>query len=171
MTGKQNNKSTPLKLKWKTPTKPEISTGHKAFDRFCNYLGTANVLSDGQFGACIRPRTGTECNGRSWPPGELRDFDLKPFRTKMPPSLEKRVLEATETQGANLSMIFHYNKDRMIVHGFILSTGASEGHRLILSKCTGPTRKSQDVIDWVAKRISTPSMVDTSTGAKIECKK
>ena len=147
----------PIPLEWENPNKAKIETGHKAFDKFCNCLGTGNIYSDGQTGACIRPSTETECNGRTWKPGELRDFDLKPFRTshKMPGWVEARILKDTEAEPANLSAIFHCKGDKTIVHGYILTKNASGNHKLLWKTTTGPTGKSQAVIDWVAKRIST----------------
>lgn len=112
----------PIPLEWENPNKPRIETGHKAFDKFCNYLGTGNVFSDGQTGACIRPKNETECNGHTFPEGALRDFDLRAFQNlQMPAWVKSQVLRDTETEPANLSAIFHCKGDKTVVHGYILT--------------------------------------------------
>ena len=151
------SKPSPIPLKWVHGNKALIETGHITFDRYCNCIGTGNICSDCQMGACIRPRTETECNGRTWKEGELRDFDLKPFRESLhiPPNVYRRVLEATETEGANLSVFYHYRGSKITVHGYILTKGYEENHKLLWKIPTGPTKKSAEIIDWCAKRVST----------------
>jgi hypothetical protein len=148
----------PIPVEYQNPNKIKVTTGHKTFDRFCNYLGTGNVVSDGQWGSFIRPETETECNGMVWKPGELRDFDLKPYREslRMPAHIDRRVLAATETEDAILSAIFHYNGDKRIVHGYILTKNSSGNHKLLWAISTGRSYRSQHVLDWCAQRISTP---------------
>lgn len=161
----------PIALEWENPNKAKIETGHKGFDKFCNCLGTGNIYSDGQAGACIRPKTETECNGRTFPEGALRDFDLAPFRKslRMPGWVEQKILKDTETEPANLSALFHFRGDHLVVHGFILTKNAAGNHKLLWKTATGPTRKSQDVLDWCAKRISTWT-ITLSNGRKLcEC--
>lgn len=146
----------PTPLEWENPNKAKIETGHKAFDKFCNCLGTGNIYSDGQVGVCIRPKSETECNGRTFPEGALRDFDLKPFRSLgLPHNVALQVLAATETEPANLSALFHYKGDRITMHGYVLTKNTEGNHKLLWKTATGPTKKSRDVVDWCAKRIST----------------
>jgi hypothetical protein len=64
----------------KTGTKMLVDTGWKTFDRQTNVISTGNVVSNTQFSMYIRPFGETECNGTHFRPGELLDFDMKPFR-------------------------------------------------------------------------------------------
>jgi len=145
------------KLGWIHGNKARIQTGHKTFDRYCTYLGTGNICGDGQLGGCIRPANEVECNGRLFEHGALRQFDLDPFRKAFPMSsqLLDKIRKATETEPAILYALYHYKGDRMTCHGFILTRGSSQNYRRIWTECTGPTHKSQQVIDWCKDYSST----------------
>lgn len=145
------------KTGWSHPDKARIETGHKAFDKFCNYLGTGNVIGNGQFSNYIRPENETECNDRIFAAGELRDFDLKPFKNgyKLPDYLEKVVKAHTRTECAILYVLSHYVGKNQTIHGFLLTKGADQNHKLIMQQTTGPTHKSQDVLNWCRSFLST----------------
>jgi hypothetical protein len=136
-----------------------IVTGHAGFDREAKsqYIGTGNVWADVQFSGFIRPRTETECNGQIYAEGQLRDFDLKPFREGgLPRDIERAVLEATETRQVILYRFQHHDGDRRVIHGFVLTHDHTRQYERILSKAVGPTRKSECIIDAVQTVVSNP---------------
>lgn len=141
--------TTLVKPTYRTPDRIDARTGHKGFDSACDYLGTGNVISNVQYSAFIRPHGQTECNGHTFAPGVLREFDLKPFRAGYRiPSYILRIL-AEQTEPVILYVIRHKKR----VHGWFVTRAAD--HRLITCLGTGGTRKSAAVLDFVQPFIST----------------
>ena len=144
------------KLEYKTPNKIKCDTGHKEFDRFCNFIGTGNVIADGQISSFIRPHSETECNGRTWAPGELQEFDLRPFlETRIiSPNIARIVRESAKEQAVILYVFSHFRAGKRVTHGAVVT---DEKHHLFHKFVTGPTRKSEAVIDWCLPYISLPA--------------
>lgn len=88
----------------KTGTRQLVDTGWKTFDRQTNCISTGNVVSNTQFSSFVRPFGETECNGTHFHPGELLDFDMKPFKTYRIPHEVARILY---DKGRDRSMILY----------------------------------------------------------------
>jgi hypothetical protein len=139
-------------VKWRTPDRQAFSSGHLTFDRQVDLIITGNVIGAVQRSSYIRPVIETECNNRQFPQGQLRDFDLGGWNdVRMPASVRTYVRQATETQLIILYAFFHWRGRARIVHGWVVT---SPGHHLLRSFVTGPTYKSDMVIQESLKYVS-----------------
>lgn len=152
-----NVKSSLKKLEWINPNKPLINTGHRAFDRFCNYINTGNVIADGFLGLFIRSHNETSCNDHMFTPGTLQDFDLKPFidRFSIPAHVLKSIRDLTIDETGILYAFYHQLGGIKIVHGYILTRDGSKNYERLAVFHTGPTMKSMAVLDWCKDYMST----------------
>ncbi len=110
--------------KWHNGDHQWIETGHKTFDRKTDCIDTGNVWASTQLSNYVRPVSEVECNGRQFPPGHLRDFDLNRFRRSggLPTAVEnwfKKNPEGTHI----LYRFFHRIGERKIVHGYVITDG------------------------------------------------
>lgn len=142
------------KIIWDNPNKMHIETGHKGFDKACKCLFTGNAYSDTQSSSFIRAKTNTECNERSFPEGELRNFDLECTNfDRIPCNFRDKILEATDTEPAILYKIFHYKDGHQSVHGWILTKTDNE----LIGYYYGNYRmKTVMIMDEVVQYLSNP---------------
>lgn len=133
-------------------------SGHKAWDRHVNYVGTGNVCANGFTSAYIRPIQETVCNGKTFPPGRLQTADLEPFQRNF--GVPQAILETIRSSKTSLILACAHHlvgparNQRRIVHGWILTANANENHRLVKALVTGPTPKSASVLDWIVPIIT-----------------
>jgi hypothetical protein len=141
------------KIEWENNNKMVFNSGHKTFDRQVAFVSTGNVISPCQLSTHVRAYAELSCNGMMFEPGHLRDHDLGWFdSTGMPKSLRQWLLRITQEEGAWVYRFCHYNsKGRRVVHGWVVTTN---NHRLLTKYYTGPTWKSNLVIDEAAKYVS-----------------
>lgn len=140
---------TEKQLTWIHGNKARIETAHKGFNRYCVSLCPGNVIGGGQQSSFIRPYAEVECNGRKFPAGELRAFDLAQF-DNLPQHVESAVKQQTE------SVILYRLYSDGVTHGYILAAGACNG--LIRAFPTGPTWKSRAVLEWCAPYLTSGPM-------------
>jgi hypothetical protein len=136
-----------------------ISTGHVAFDSQTakGYIGTGNVCSSTQTSSFIRSQKETQCNGYTFPEGQLRSYDLAPFRSVgLPPVVERAVHAATGDSQIILYRFHHAAGGKEVVHGYVLTHDGARHHELIRSYVTGPTGKSEAIIQIMASLVSNP---------------
>lgn len=133
------------KVTFRTPNKMLIHTGHATFDRQADCLGTGNVIGKVQLSFYIRPYSETECNGRTNSPGHLREYDLHYFQD-LPSSILQVVKNLTVDKPVILYEIRHWRGEQKTVHGYIITDAK---HHLLRVFITGPTAKSQQVINGV----------------------
>jgi hypothetical protein len=144
---------------WKNPNKQDVRSGHAAWDAAVQSLMPGNTIDDGYVGNYIRPRqTPFYPDGRTAAaPGAMRNFDLGIFRG-MPAEVRSFTESVTETEYAILYCLFHYDGERRIVHGWLVTRGAGDdeatGYRLLRKFYTGPTAKSRLVVDTAAEYLS-----------------
>ena len=146
------------KCEWATPNRMLFESGHKTFDRKVDLISTGNVWGSVQTSSFVRPRNKTECNGFTNAPGHLRDFDLKGF-SNMPAHVRQYILSVTETEPVIVYKFFHtYNRGYWesmgkTVHGWVVTSVGPE-YRLLRALVTGPTWKSESVINEAIKYIT-----------------
>jgi hypothetical protein len=118
-----------------------IDTGCSAFDSQCSYLTSGNHWGNCQFSAFVRPVFETECNSRTFPVGELFDFDMKAF-TMMPAHVRAaiRALNRTVVVSEIRHHIGSHKLGRKIVHGYIV-TGVEERLIRVFQITDGPISK------------------------------
>jgi hypothetical protein len=146
----------PLKAKYRTPNRINFPTQHRSFSQNADLVTTGNVVSRVQRSSYIRAFTETECNGFRFPPGQLRDFDLAPFKRRMPAHVLRRVVTITQDRTVILyEFRTPYAGRKSTIHGYVISGTDRENYGWIESIVTGPTFKSHDVIDRVSRLVAT----------------
>ena len=132
------------KAVWRDGNHMLFESGHKTFDRQVDCISTGNIIGNVQLGFYIRSYAETKCSGQTFPVGHLRDFDLENWQ-QLPSHVRERVLRETTDKGVWLCELRHWRGEHKIVHGYILTT--DDDHRLLARFRTGPTYKSDLVID------------------------
>ena len=130
---------------YRTPNRIEVNTGHKAFDRRADYIGTGNVLSNIQTSSFIRAATDTECNGRHYAPGKLRQFDVDHYARNAPAHVRRALLRLTESDTVIFYCFHSTTGGKRTVHGYAIT---SRDYTLLADYVTGPTGKSAAVMEW-----------------------
>ena len=149
------------KVEWRTGNHMRIDTGHRTFDRQCEYLGTGNVWGTCQTSSYVRPYTETECNGFTNAPGHLQRFDLNQFKD-LPSHIRWKVEEMTKTRGGILYEIRHwgtrlpYGGRQKHVHGYILTArwDAAIPYLHWRTWMVSNTQKSYNIMQTVREYIS-----------------
>ena len=142
------------KLKYRPGGMKAIAnSGHRTFDSQVDIVSSGNVYSNVQTSSFIRAYNETECNGRNWEPGVLQAADLKLFieRLRIPDYVLKAVREAAKDVDVILYRFCHGRRDNRVTHGWVIT---SRAHEVIARFVTGPTSKSERVIDWCIRYIT-----------------
>jgi hypothetical protein len=140
------------KARWISGNHMLFESECKTFNRQCDLITTGNVWGVVQFSQFIRPTNEVECNGATFKPGELRDFDLKPFSLHQFPSVRKAVMEyANAGKKIILYKFRHFNGQKEIIHGFVITDA---NYKLLKKFITRPTYKSWSVIEEAIKYIT-----------------
>lgn len=140
------------KIQWRNGNHMLFESECKTFNRQCDCISTGNVWGHVQFSQYIRPTNEVTCNGATFPPGHLRDYDLKPFRLGLFPQVRKAIMKYADKGLQTILYKFrHFNGEREIIHGFVITDAQ---HRLLRKFVTGPTYKSQSVIEEAIKYIA-----------------
>jgi len=137
------------KITWDNPNKMHIETGHRTFDRQTNLISTGNIVANTIIGRHVRAHN--NLNGWDGPcePGYLQDFDLSSFRFGVMPShVREYIKSAAVDESVWVYHLFHYNGNRRIIHGWVIT---SHDHKPLRKFVIGPTRKSYDVVYEAAK--------------------
>ena len=102
-----------------------IDTGCSVFDTQCSHLTSGNHWGSCQFSTFVPPVPETECNGRTFPIGELFDFDMNAFTT-MPAHVRAaiRAIGRTVVVSEIRHHIGSHRLRRKIVHGYIVTDTA-----------------------------------------------
>jgi hypothetical protein len=129
-----------------------INTGCSAFDRQCSHLTSGNHWGSCQFSTFVRPVSETECNGRTFPVGELFEFDMKTF-TEMPAHVRAaiRAMNRTVVVSEIRHHIGSHRLGRKIVHGYIVTDTAE---RLIQVFQTSDGHVSERILSTVLPYIA-----------------
>src|SRR3990167_2144756 len=119
------------KVQWINGNHMKFDSLHKTFNRKIQAISTGNVIDDGFYSSFIRAFNETECNGFTNKKGHLQDFDLKSFRGYLPYYVIDQVKELTKDKSNILYVFRHWNGERKIVHGTVLTTGDYKKYKLI----------------------------------------
>lgn len=155
------------KIEWINGNKMKIATGHRTFDRQTNIISTGNIIANTETGFYLRPSQETECNGQSFSPGHLQNYDLQSF-SHLPDHIRKEVKALTDQyHGAILYKFFHYYKPReyyqysrrvyreygetQYIHGYILTTTE---HHILRIYPTDYTMKTWGILEECARYVS-----------------
>lgn len=102
--------------KWnKSGSRMILDTKLKTFNTQTDLITIGNVIADTQYSNYIRPYNEMECNGRTQPKGELRDYDLQFFTLNE--KVRNYVLKHTENENGILYQFHFYNarKEKIII--------------------------------------------------------
>lgn len=83
-------------------------------------IGMGNFCTDVQFSNFIRPQGETSCNGFTFPPGQLRNFDLKPFEHHF------RFAVHLARQYPDLTTVLYVWRTPYVVYGASITTAQGE---------------------------------------------
>jgi len=140
------------KKEWATPNRMLMQSGHRTFDRQTNCISTGNVIANTQISFFIRPFSETKTWAGDRPPGHLQNYDMEKWREwGLPRYIDRYITDRARTESVILYRFHHWNGDRRIVHGYIVTRA---NHVLMRKFVTGPTWKSQLVIDECAQYVS-----------------
>lgn len=135
---------------WRDGNHMVFESAHKTFNRKVGAIIDGQVIGNCQTSYCIRPYNETECNGREYPPGNLRNCDFDWFKD-VPNHVREYVESVTQNEGVVLYHFFHYYTDKQHVtrkfsHGWVVVRGYRETSTLLRSFVTGRGFKSHSVI-------------------------
>lgn len=115
-------------LEWTTPNHQCIQTGLKVFDEQFQGIPGGNLIANTFLGQHIRPRNEVECNGHTFKPGDLQNFDLKTFvQVDRQQHLTQivRKCQRLESESGWLTAVFHWTgpsyRRSCVLHGAVLT--------------------------------------------------
>jgi hypothetical protein len=126
-------------------------------------ISQGNVISDAQHSRFIRPRSQTECNGFHNAPGALQRFDFDGFGPNLPGFVRQAVEEHLATAYGVLYHIRHYDRRRLVSHGWFL-TDYHGGELLWRSYPT--SRKSESCMSYAIGKIGVDAIKDNTRRAE-----
>jgi hypothetical protein len=138
---------------WQTPNKMGFVSGHKTFDKQTNLITTGNVISNTQLSFYIRAyNTSRNPVGTPVEKGAMQEFDLRNFKN-LPGYVSDAVRSLAKARDIILYEFHHYSGSRKIVDGYVLTTGANTGHKLLRVFYTG-SGLSRKAVDEAIKYIT-----------------
>ena len=124
------------KIEWETPNKMKINTGHKTFDAQTNIISTGNIVANTLIGACIRAFNNNHNGFEEKPLGYLQNWDLtKNFNEPVPKYMSDHVSMTDRESKHILYKVRHFNDDKEIIHGYILTKGYDDGYEHVKTYC------------------------------------
>ena len=143
------------KDEWATPNRMKFESLHKTFNRRVSLITRGNQIGNTVLSFHIRAFNELECNGRVNKPGHLQEYDLDNFKdSRFSPQLrgvKDFIRREGKTKKFILYVFFHYNGNRRITHGAVI-TDAEHNH--VKSFLFNLTRKSMSVIEEARKYIT-----------------
>lgn len=107
---------------WDNPNKMHFESPHKTFNRQCRLISTGNQIGDVVCSNYIRPYNEVECNGFISSPGHLQDWDLTKNIVVLPCHIREEVRRLTHDNGGIIYNFHHWNGNKRIDDGFVLTT-------------------------------------------------
>jgi hypothetical protein len=150
------------KAEWRNGNHMKFESLHKTFNRQVDMISTGNVMGGVQFSGYIRPRNETVMPDGETPcdRGRLQEWDLTTWHSNLPLHIRDWVRTNPYCEHRNIIMyeIRHWVgpswKQSKIVHGYIATTGHTEGYKLLGTWITGNTYKSESVIAEAIKYVA-----------------
>lgn len=97
------------KATWDNPNKMHFDSEYKTFNRQTNVISTGNVIANTQLSGYIRPWKETECNGATFPTGNLTKYDLQFFRS-IPENIERILYDGSRDESVILYQFRIWNR-------------------------------------------------------------
>lgn len=141
------------KITWINPNKMEFISAHKTFNRQVNYISTGNVVANTQYSNHVRAYGEIECNGFTNPPGHLQNWDLTKNIVVMPYYIREEVRKLTHENGGIIYNFHHWNRDKRIDDGFVLTT-QHDDYKLIKVWYVNSNWRAKAAVDEAIKYIT-----------------
>lgn len=140
---------------WDNPNKMHFESPHKTFNRQCRLITTGNQIGDVVYSNYVRPYSETECTGFTNPPGHLQDWDLTKniVANILPGYIREQIRELTHDKGGIIYNFHHWNGDRRIDDGFVLTT-RHDDYQLIKVWYINTDWRAKGAVDEVIKYIT-----------------
>lgn len=136
---------------WITPNHMLMDSGYKTFDRQCRAILTGQQIGDVVTSAYVRSYDDTECNGHTFKPGHLQNFDLDFVGAEAMPLDLRNQVSALATKGdLLLYKFFHVVASHTVIDGYV----ATKNGHCVLKSVIGKRRTSALVINEAARYIS-----------------
>ena len=130
----------------------KIETGHKTFDKQSHgYIMTGNVIADTQQSLYVRPFDKTECNGHTFSPGHLQEVDLNNLGNEFSNDVKFFIKKLSKTEKIIAYQFRHFNKDKKMVHGYVVT---NDKHECLRSWTTPHTYKSHNIMSAAIKAVT-----------------
>ncbi len=144
-------------ITWDNPNKQHFESAHKTFNRQVDCIMKGNVIGKTQISWYIRSYNELECNGRINEPGHLQNYDLDMFKRAgyhIPTQILNKIRELGTNQKFILYNFHHWNDDKRISDGWVLTTADYGNETLILIVFDNSNWRAQDAVYATIKYIT-----------------
>jgi len=131
------------------PNKMHIETGCKTFDQQTVLVTTGNVIAPTQHSGFIRAWNETQCNGMTFAPGHLQQFDLENWE-RLPRYVRGFIQAVAVDKSVILYEFGHFSKGKRLIDGYVVT---DRDHRL-LHKFYERSGKSYGIVDTCAEYVT-----------------
>lgn len=137
-----------------------INSGHTAFDAYCVSIRPGASIGGGVLGLGIRAyNTAKNPMHELVEPGDMMHADIRSFRNMGHP-IPLKIVQAISDHGTTddlmLYTFYHHKGGKRVDHGWILTYTSDRKNELIGTWVTGPTYKSNKVIEYAKDYVSNP---------------
>lgn len=138
-------------IQWITSNRMRFESLHKTFNKQVACISTGNQIGGTVYSSYIRPYFKTECNGRTFHPGQLQEYDLNWIVKDAPEEAKDWIRENGKYETFILYVFFHRRNGKKIIHGAII-TDKNHNHMMTFYCRSGA--KSKSILDEAKKYIA-----------------
>lgn len=140
---------------WDNDNKMHFESPHKTFNRQCTLITTGNHIGNVVYSNYIRSYHKTECNGFTNAPGHLQNWDLTKniVANVLPDYIRDQVRQLTHDEGGIIYNFHHWNGERRIDDGFVLTT-RDENYQLIKVWHVNTNWRARAAVDEAIKYVT-----------------
>jgi hypothetical protein len=144
------------KITWDNPNKMHFESPHKTFNRQTKLISTGNVIGNTQLSNYIRPYREIECNGFTNPPGHLQNYDLTKnvVGNLLPNHIREEIRKLTHDHGGIVYHFHHWQGDKRIPDGIVLTEGHDRGNKFIKVWYLTPSTKAWGAVEEAIEYIT-----------------
>lgn len=136
---------------WIHPNKMRFESEHKTFNQQVKCISRGNVISDTQLSGCIRPFNEVECNGHTFPPGHLQEYDLEWLNKYLPEEFKNWVRKHGKEDDLTAYTFFYYQAGKRIHIGYVIT---GPGRKVLRKVYARNNSKTISALDECIKYIS-----------------
>ncbi len=136
---------------WDNLNKMHFDSPHKTFNKQCSLITAGNQVGNVVYSNYVRPFSEVECNGFINEPGHLQNYDLTKSIVRLPSNIKEEVRKLTHDNGGIIYNFHHWNGDKRIDDGFVLTT---KDYNLIKVWYINQNWKAKAAVDEAVKYIT-----------------